>query len=486
VKRFSMSTSEKRAVRLQAAALLCAVLLLLPGAYAGALEENYGANAWALLQIIDASYPNRITDISVSADTSGKDSFGAWIASELSGMGYAVDTLAWNLSGNNIVSYVARKQGKTDRTLTIGAHYDSAATKGVDDNGTGVALTLELARRFKDADTYLSLDFCFWDGEETLGYAGSYSYLDGYRPIDGIVCYLNLDSLGAGDRMYAYGGEYTAEGSLINDEPLRVALAVAGERGIELCTMPEQVTKFPTPTRTGNSDQYYFAAKHVPYVYFEANAWVTPEGTLGRTDYPQLYNSSLECFAETNGQIIHMAQFEDLATLEALVPGRIQSHLTNFSILSTQWILRMDELNRPEETTAETSPESSETSSETSEEASESITETVSETETSDGNTSTAEKRTTGSDSDHLPDGRDRQTDSSTGHEDQNEKREASGEEETPAGITDTSASEQNGGAEERQNTKIWITIGLIVLAGVSLVAVRTAVHLRYLERRKR
>ena len=39
------------------------------------------------------------------------------------------------------------KNGESEKTIIVGAHYDSAGTHGVDDNGSGVAVALENALR---------------------------------------------------------------------------------------------------------------------------------------------------------------------------------------------------------------------------------------------------------------------------------------------------------------------------------------------------
>ena len=39
---------------------------------------------------------------------------------------------------------------QSKKTIIVGAHYDSAGTHGVDDNGSGVAVALESALRMID------------------------------------------------------------------------------------------------------------------------------------------------------------------------------------------------------------------------------------------------------------------------------------------------------------------------------------------------
>jgi len=55
----------------------------------------------------------------------------------------------------------------TARLLVVGAHYDSApGTPGANDNGTGVAATLVLARRLAGHAQGQTIRFVFWTNEE--------------------------------------------------------------------------------------------------------------------------------------------------------------------------------------------------------------------------------------------------------------------------------------------------------------------------------
>jgi Zn-dependent M28 family amino/carboxypeptidase len=69
--------------------------------------------------------------------------------------------------------------GDASRAVVVGAHLDSvAAGPGINDNGSGVALILELAKQVAAAEIEPSnqLRFVFWGGEE-LGLLGSMDYV---------------------------------------------------------------------------------------------------------------------------------------------------------------------------------------------------------------------------------------------------------------------------------------------------------------------
>jgi hypothetical protein len=101
-----------------------------------------------------------------------------------------------------------------DDIVIIGAHYDHAGVdpdgtiyNGANDNASGVAVMLEIARLWQ-AQGYRparSVLFAAWDAEEQ-GMLGSTHYVSAPAyPLDQTVAYLNLDMAGVGDRLCIYG-----------------------------------------------------------------------------------------------------------------------------------------------------------------------------------------------------------------------------------------------------------------------------------------
>src|SRR5580765_6900778 len=76
-----------------------------------------------------------------------------YIESALSGLGYAVSRQEFETEGVKVRNLEVRSTGSgaaKPRIIVIGAHYDSArGAVGADDNGSGVAALLELARLLK-------------------------------------------------------------------------------------------------------------------------------------------------------------------------------------------------------------------------------------------------------------------------------------------------------------------------------------------------
>ena len=179
-------------------------------------NDAYGEAAWQYLQVIDQNFPSRITNVAVTEDFGPKKAAGAWIRSTLEGFGYNVTETTHMAGPNECITYRVAKPGNSPKKLVIGAHYDCVATKGVEDNGTGVSLLLELAARFINTETPLTLEFCFWDAEEYLASFSADQYVQeaaASGKTGDILLYINLDSIGSGDHLYVYGGDYR-EGNL--------------------------------------------------------------------------------------------------------------------------------------------------------------------------------------------------------------------------------------------------------------------------------
>lgn len=106
------------------------------------------------------------------------------------------DTL--DLGGEDIVARIGRGKYR----VVVGAHFDAAeGSPGANDNGSGVAVVLELIKTMKSYAWNCTVDFVFFDQEEN-GMIGSQFYIQ--RVVDRFKHYgmINLDIEGAGDEVY--------------------------------------------------------------------------------------------------------------------------------------------------------------------------------------------------------------------------------------------------------------------------------------------
>lgn len=96
---------------------------------------------------------------------------------------------------DNVVAYKIGQE-RPNIQIIIGAHRDAvAASPGADDNGTGSAGVLEIARALKDIPTAVTFIFILFDGEEQ-GLDGSWHYADEAQARgDSIIYMLNMDMI---------------------------------------------------------------------------------------------------------------------------------------------------------------------------------------------------------------------------------------------------------------------------------------------------
>lgn len=116
------------------------------------------------------------------------------------------DTVIEPRMGTNLI---ATRPGTSPQTLLFGAHYDSVTnSSGANDNASGTAVLLELARVLAKDPRPETLWFIAFDGEEE-GLLGSSAYVADLPRAQrkAILAMINLDELGAGDGPYAFDGD---------------------------------------------------------------------------------------------------------------------------------------------------------------------------------------------------------------------------------------------------------------------------------------
>ncbi len=92
-----------------------------------------------------------------------------FLTAELSQAGYSVKTQDYKINGKTYSNLEVEIPGsqRADEILVIGAHYDSAFTSpGANDNGTGAAAVLSLAREFAGTKPLRTLRFVEFTNEE--------------------------------------------------------------------------------------------------------------------------------------------------------------------------------------------------------------------------------------------------------------------------------------------------------------------------------
>lgn len=241
-----------------------------------------------------------------------------YISTTLKEMGYSpVKQTFQNENGVDAANIIAEKPGLSNRVMIVGGHYDSvSAGSGVDDNGSGVAVMLEAAKRISEIQTPFTIRFIFFDSEET-GLEGSkfYTARMTQEEIDNTVAMINLDSLAVGDYTYIYGSEGGT--GAIRDW----ALEYAAQNGLALVTQTGKNPDYPIGTTVDASDHAPFLYLGIQYAYFEATNW-----DLGDLDGYVQVDPSLG----DGGEIWH-TKYDNLEYIQQTFPGRMEEHLSLFS-----------------------------------------------------------------------------------------------------------------------------------------------------------
>ena len=297
------------------------------------MQSNYGVPAYEMLEYIQHNYPGRI------AGTEKEKEMAVFIISILLNGGYSekdISVQPFNITDSS-PAMVAEEtnefdggeksnssqnievviKGESEKTIVVGAHYDSVGTHGVDDNGSGVTVVLENALRMANTQPYYTIRYVFF-GSEEIGMCGSRAYVErlSQKEKENIILMINIDSVLAGDYLYLYGGHISEDGDVDRTEAVIKTAELANETGIEIQLPPEGNVDYPYPTGQKRSDHAPFNDIEIPYVYFEANNW-----EKGYPDETQKY-----------GLVMHTGR-DDLEFIENEYGKRGQNTLTSYSLL---------------------------------------------------------------------------------------------------------------------------------------------------------
>lgn len=234
-----------------------------------------------------------------------------WIGDELSNAGYAVDRQSYDVKGKPCINLAAERRGSSlpDEIVVLGAHYDSVCgSPGANDNGSGVAAALAMARLFSDRTTDRTLRFVFFTNEESpyclSKSMGSYQYAQRCREQgEKIVAMVALDEIGYfTDRpgsqhamfplnlLYPSRGDYICVVSNADNRRLMSQVTTAMRRHVKLPAEGLAV-KMPDVER---SDHWAFAKFGYPAVLLTDTAnfryphYHRPTDTPDKLDYDRM------------------------------------------------------------------------------------------------------------------------------------------------------------------------------------------------------
>lgn len=108
-------------------------------------------------------------------------------------------------SQNIIATLKAKNETKDTKTLVIGAHYDGVDTPAANDNASGIATVLEIAKLLSKEPVKCNVKFIAFGSEET-GLVGSSYYVQQLNTSEvvNMIGMINLDMVGAGTQLFIH------------------------------------------------------------------------------------------------------------------------------------------------------------------------------------------------------------------------------------------------------------------------------------------
>ena len=213
------------------------------------------------------------------------------------------------------VNVIADLPGRRSGAVLLGAHLDSVANgPGINDNGSGVALVLEIARQARRLGVRPTrgLRFAFWGAEE-LGLVGSSAYAErlGARSRAQLAAVLNFDMVGSPNfGRFVYDGDREPPGSTRIENLFRAAFA-AHRQPVEEVSLK------------GSSDHAAFARAGVAVggLFTGADAPKSADlvqrfGGAANKSYDPCYHQPCDTLANVNVRVL--GQMADAAAVVAL------------------------------------------------------------------------------------------------------------------------------------------------------------------------
>jgi Peptidase family M28 len=208
----------------------------------------------------------------------GNEAARAYIESELMAAGVQPFDGGWSEefalggagepAGENVLGYV-RGTERPDRYIVVSAHYDHLGRQGeeiyhgADDNASGTAALLEIARFFADNPPRNSVLFAAFDAEE-LGLRGARAFVEAPPvPLDSIVLDVNMDMVGrnaAGEIYVAGTYHYPFLAELVEE--------ISVDSGLRVLQGHDRPGLPPGDDWTSASDHGPFHGAGIPFAYF--------------------------------------------------------------------------------------------------------------------------------------------------------------------------------------------------------------------------
>jgi len=165
-------------------------------------------------------------------------------------------------------------RGKTDTCLAVGSHIDSNSPEspGANDNASGTATVIELARLWSARPRHYTLLFLSFGGEE-MGFYGSQYFVDTYSKIRDIGLMISVDMTGAPGEIIAImdSKQGQAPRRLMED-----AFRLNRSMGISPLRYPTHFGAINSLLEAAGSDHDPFLQVHIPALVFSTGLNTSP------------------------------------------------------------------------------------------------------------------------------------------------------------------------------------------------------------------
>ena len=230
------------------------------------------------------------------------------------------DALRTPATSSNVLA--ESKGGNPDNVVMVGAHLDSvSAGPGINDNGSGSGVVLEVAEQMYRVNTKNKVRFALWGAEEA-SLVGSTFYINNLSEEDHakIALYLNFDMVGSPNHVFfIYDGDDSDAVGAGPGPSGSAQIEQTFERFFESRATPFKGTDF-----TGRSDYGPFIATGIPSggLFTGAEGIKTAEeaaiwGGTANVAYDPCYHQACDTFANNNNGALAMnADATAYATLQ--------------------------------------------------------------------------------------------------------------------------------------------------------------------------
>ncbi len=203
-----------------------------------------------------------------------------------------VDAIQEMRPTRNVRGFVRGTELPEQRVMMV-AHRDGVSCPAANDNGSGQAVIVELARAFAQAKPKRTVEFVSLGAGEVLGCCGAWRYVEMHKDeLANIEAVINLDAIGFGGHL-----RIVTEGSWLDYGPLKTSEWL--NEAIRQAADDLNYHMATTPCPLGAADATPFLANDVPAAWlwrFDDPYWHTPLDDPMRVD-----PNSLKYTAEITG-----------------------------------------------------------------------------------------------------------------------------------------------------------------------------------------